>query len=32
MARVKRLVRELEQKHTILLRTIRPVTWDDEQE
>lgn len=30
MARVKRLVRELEQKHTILLRTIRPVAWDDE--
>jgi Fe-S-cluster containining protein len=30
LARLKRLVRELEQKHTILLRTIRPVAWDRE--
>jgi hypothetical protein len=32
LARLKRLVRELEQKHTILLRTIRPVAWDNEEE
>lgn len=27
LARIKRLVRELEDKHSILLRTVRPVSW-----
>lgn len=31
LARIKRLVREMEQKHTILLRTIRPVAWESEE-
>jgi hypothetical protein len=30
LTRIKRLVRELEQKHTILLRTLRNVRWNDE--
>jgi len=32
LARIKRLVRELEEKHTILLRTVRNVRWSDEAE
>jgi hypothetical protein len=31
LSRIKRLVRELEEKHTILLRTIRNVRWKEEE-
>jgi hypothetical protein len=31
LGRIKRLVRELEEKHTLLLRSVRPVKWEDEE-
>lgn len=32
LTRIKRLVRELEQKHAVLLRTLRPVRWNRSEE
>lgn len=32
LTRIKRLTRELEDKHRILLRTVRPVHWQQEEE
>jgi hypothetical protein len=30
LTRIKRLVRELEQKHTVVMRSVRPVRWRDD--